>query len=384
MPAHQFFDKLTLDVGNRTKDGYLTATVKAARSGIQLYTGADLGMPDRQVVRVYRPPEEVFHKDALHSYAYRPVVVDHPIGDVTADNWRDLARGMTGGEIARDGDFVRVPLALMDAETIGLVASGKNQVSMGYTAELEFVDGTTPAGEPYDAIQRKQRMNHLAIVSSARGGSDLRIGDDNHEEDDDMPNRMVMVDGLSVETTDQGAQAIEKLLADRKAARDAATADATAKDATITQLRADIAKKDGETAVMKKQIEDGKMTPQKLDEAVVSRAALITDAKKIAGDDIVTTGKTDAEIRRAAIVHKLGDEAAKALDDAAIAGAFAYAAKDAGTTQPNGSGVQVLRTALSDTGNKNARAEADKSWDTYKKSLEDGYKTQVPEKAAAA
>lgn len=380
----QFFDKMELGGVNRTKDGYLTSMVKVSRTGIQLYPGAAVGMPDKEVVRVYRPEGEVFNKDSMKSYAYRPVTLDHPTEDVTAENWRDHGKGITGGDVIRDGDFVRVPLILMDAATISAVAAGKREVSMGYSAIVEFKDGVTEGGEPYDAIQRELRMNHLAIVSKARGGSDLRIGDE--EGDPPMAERTVLLDGISVVTTEQGAQAIEKLQRDIKTLRDSNTAELATRDGTITQLKADISKKDGEMAVMKKQIDDGVMTPAKLDAAVISRAALIADAKKIAGDTLVTTGKTDSEIRRAAVATKLGDEAAKALDDAAIAGAFAYAAKDAGgSSQQNGNGnLQPLRNALSDSKQQqDASAAADKSWSDYVTDLTDGYKTKQPEKAAA-
>src|SRR5690606_31354603 len=112
----QLFDTVTLDGLRRTQDGYLVADAKVARTGIQIYTGREVdpenkhGLRDKATVRVYRPEEEVFAQDAMHSFAYRPVTDDHPTEMVTADNWKALAVGQTGGEVARDGEFVRVPL----------------------------------------------------------------------------------------------------------------------------------------------------------------------------------------------------------------------------------------------------------------------------------
>lgn len=379
MPVRQFQDKLILDGVTRTKDGFMTASVKAARTGIQIYTGAEVGMPDLATVRVYRPETEVFNKDSLHSYAWKPVTINHPTEDVTAKNWKDLARGYTGDEVARDGDFVRVPLALMDAAAIQAVEDGKREVSMGYSAILEFVDGITPSGEPFNAVQRELRMNHLAIVSAARGGSDLRVGDG--EREPNMANKIVLVDGLQVETTEAGAQAIEKLMRDLKAVRDQGVVDLAAKDTQITTLKAEVSKKDGEMAVMKKQIDDGAMTPAKLDAAVLSRSALITDAKKIAGDNLVVKDRTDAEIRRAAIAAHLGDEEAKKMDDAAISGAFAFAAKAAGGTGPVNNGLQPLRQAIAGSQSVNDAAEADKAWNDHVAGLQTAYKS--PSKVAA-
>lgn len=176
---NQLFDAVTLDAGTvrRTGDGYLAASALSARTGIQLYRGAEVGKPHLDVVRVYRPPEEVFAKDAMHSFAWRPLTVDHPREAVTADNWKRLAVGQTGDEVARDGDAIRVPLVLMDAAAIRAVENGKRELSWGYTADLKWGDGKTPAGEAYDAIQTNIRANHLAVVAAARGGSALRIGD---------------------------------------------------------------------------------------------------------------------------------------------------------------------------------------------------------------
>ena len=211
----QLFDTMTLDGLRRTQDGYLVADARVARTGIQLYTGREVdpenkhGLRDKAVVRVCRPEEEVFAKDAMHSYAYRPVTDDHPSEQVTAENWKQHSVGQTGGEVARDGEFDRVPLVLMDKAIIAKVEGGKRELSMGYSTELKFQDGVTPSGEQYDAIQTRLKMNHLAVASAARGGSHLKIGDTSKEKD--MTLKTVTVDGIPVEVTDQGATVIATL-----------------------------------------------------------------------------------------------------------------------------------------------------------------------------
>lgn len=373
-------DRLSLDGIRKTADGYLVASVRAARTGIQVYTGDEVGRPELATVRVYRPEEEVFHKDALRSYAYRPVTLDHPPVHVSAENWRDYARGQTGGDIARDGEFVSVPLVIMDAAAIKAVEDGKREVSQGYNCELEWKDGVTPQGEAYDAIQRSMRMNHLAIVSLARGGSNLRIGDDDRKDNamPDIRTRTVMVDGLSVETTDAGAQAIEKLtkaLADAKG--EAATAVTKLADAAAAHKTA-LETKDGQIAALTKQVEDGKLTPQKLDAAVAARAALIADAKKIAGDKLVTDGKTSEDIRRATVAAKLGDDIVKPMSDAAIEGAFVAFAKQDAT---GGSGNSELRDALKTQVPPANQSTVDKAYQAHVQSLRDGYKQPEPKAA---
>lgn len=118
--------------------------------------------------------------------------------------------------------------------------------------------------------------------------------------------RTVMVDGLSVSTTDQGAQAIEKLTGERDAAR-RATTDAQAAHQTA------LAAKDGELAKKDAEIDDLKakqLDAAALDKLVASRATLVTVAGAIA-KDVKTDGLSDDDIRKAVVVAKIGDAAIK-------------------------------------------------------------------------
>src|SRR5690606_6090085 len=157
-------DCVSVGAVRRTGDGYLVADAKVARTGIQTYLGSELGRPDLAEVRVYRAPDEVFATDTMQSYAYRPLTIEHPAKMVAADTWKAVAVGQTGGDVVRDGEFVRIPLVLMDSAAIKAFESGKRELSMGYSAEIVFGDGVTPEGEPYDAVQKSLRMNHLAVV----------------------------------------------------------------------------------------------------------------------------------------------------------------------------------------------------------------------------
>lgn len=96
---------------------------------------------------------------------------------VSAENWKDHAVGAIGNEVLRDGEFIRVPITLMDAETVRQVQSGKCQLSMGYGLGMNFESGVTPDGEAYDCLMRGLKMNHMAIVDRGRAGPEVRIGD---------------------------------------------------------------------------------------------------------------------------------------------------------------------------------------------------------------
>jgi hypothetical protein len=171
-------DRLTIDAKRRTNDGYLVVNARVARAdNIQLYAGDEVGKPDMSVVRVFRPADEVFATDTMESFAHRPVTLGHPAQAVSATNWRDVAKGWSDAEVVRDGEFVRVSMLLADAETILAVENGTRELSMGYDCQLDWKSGVTPTGEAYDAIQRKIRSNHIAVVPQARGGKELRIGD---------------------------------------------------------------------------------------------------------------------------------------------------------------------------------------------------------------
>ncbi|MGO7044381.1 DUF2213 domain-containing protein [Rhizobium johnstonii] len=363
----QFTDKLTLDGAiRRTADGYGVVSAKVARGGnVQLYLGSEVGMNDKATVRVYRPESEVFKKDAIASYAGVPVTINHPKNGVSAETWKDLAVGEVGDDVLRDGEFVRVPMMLRDAKAIKAVEDGKRELSMGYSAEITFADGVTPTGETFDAIMSDFKMNHVAIVDQARGGAELRIGDGadkwgaapistTDKETVTMTDalRTVVVDGLSVQTTDQGAQAIAKLLKDLESSAakivssDAAHATAIAtKDEEIGTLKAENQK-----------LKDAAPKPADLDKLVADRAALVTTIKAI-DSKIEVSGVSDGDLRRAAVKAKLGDEMVKDASDAEITGMFKAIAKDVKTADPF---ANVVKDGLkqADPSNSNAAHSA--------------------------
>ena len=175
----RMYDKFTVDGVRRTDDGYLSAFARVARTGIQEYRGSELGRPELGSVQVYRPESEVFSADAMKSFAHRPVTLTHPKTMVNARNWKRYAKGQTGAEVVRDGEYVRVPMVMMDQGMIDAYEKkGVKELSMGYTCDLKWEPGVTPKGEHYDAMQTSIRGNHLAVVPAARGGEMLRIGDD--------------------------------------------------------------------------------------------------------------------------------------------------------------------------------------------------------------
>lgn len=309
-------------------DGCLVAEVRAARAGIQTYNRNEVNAPvgfAGDVVRVYRPEDEVFSRDSMASFAAAPVTIDHPSEAVTADNWRRLGVGEINGDVARDGEFVRVPIIVRDASAVDTIMRSHKQLSMGYSVDLDWTPGKSPSGEAYDAVQRHIRINHIAAVPAARGGPQLRIIDERKQKEPAMPG-IIVVDGLPVSLADEAAvrAVVEK--------KDAAIAQGVS---ALADANGKLSEANGKVAALEKQVADAKaeLEPAALDKRVADRAALVAKAKVVKAD-IATDGKTDAEIRKAVVAASLGDEALAAMDDGAIAGAFAVIAKDAKPADP--------------------------------------------------
>lgn len=340
MDTIELYDRVPIGGVKRDAAGNLICSATIARTGVYDYAGFEVGRPEQRRVRIYRPPEEVFHRDAMRSVAGAPVTLDHPSELVTTDNWSKFARGeASSDEIVRDGEVIRVPFMLRDENAIKAVEDGKHELSPGYTALIDWTAGQTESGEAYDAVCRRIRVNHIAIVDKARGGSECRIGDGKTE--DKVDTKTILVDGLQVEVTDAAEAAITKLqgriteLSDKLTAEQTARAEADKAKGTL----------EGEKAALEKRLQDA-TDPTALQKAAADRSALCDKAKALLST-IVTDGKDDATIRKEVVTAKLGD-VAKDFDEAQIAGAFATLA--ATVKVKDGKGKDALAAAISDSG----------------------------------
>jgi hypothetical protein len=401
-------ETMTLDLNDATnvqitKEGFMVAVPRIARTGIQLYKGAEMGIDDDDaIIHVYRPEGEVFDWEAIRSLAFRPVTFDHPPEMVVAANWRKYAVGTLGGDFARDGQFIRFPMTIMDGEAVKAIKAGQAQLSVGYTSNIKWEDGTSPEGEPYDAIQTSIRANHVAVVGMARGGDKLKIGDmalpeavkkmspqqqaaykeayaahqkenpDATEEEcmraamrglrkpsggdvsfhrrdqerskpmTDLIMRPVVIDGVSVELPEISAQVVTRALADRDDENKALRTQVDQREAAASQTLADqrkvIDEKDGQIMVLKRQLADNELTPARIDKAVRERLEIFEKARAIMGDTYVCDGRTDIEIKRAVVSARYGEQFVKALSDEALGGAFM------GLTIERGSNATLARS----------------------------------------
>lgn len=336
----QMTERLVLDAPRRTAEGYLAVRAKAARTGIYDYLASEVGAPEgfkpTDTVKVWRDESEVFAVDAVRSFIGRPVTIDHPRESVTAANWREHAVGDVKAAL-RDGDYLAFDLVLMDAAAIDAVERGKRGLSNGYRCVLDWTPGVAPDGTRYDARQTGIRGNHVALVDAGRAGPACAIMDGERfavcdtkpsfsgEAKGKIVNKIVL-DGLQVDLADADAVAAAfAKLQDKISASDAARAEMSAKIEAMS----------GEKAALEKQLADARaeLDPAALDRRVADRAALVALAKAI-DPGVATDGVADAAIRKAVVAARIG-EAAAAMTDDAIAGAFAVLAKDAREPAPN-------------------------------------------------
>ena len=264
------------------KTGWVRADGYIARTGIQVYH-----RQDGSEIREYRPPEEVFHPDALDSFNLVPLTNDHPPeGLLTADNATTYTRGMVVAP-SRDGNKVRAQFQVTDAKTIKALKSGKVQLSCGYVCDLDETPGVTPEGEHYDARQVNIRGNHVALVAAGRAGPEVRIRMDSKDaefaisepirkESGNREDRMAFkIDGVDYEMSDTAAQAVAKALEAREAATTAVKADLEKATAKADALEADLKKAQDESkAALEKAKADAK-----------ERFDLEAKAKEILGTD---------------------------------------------------------------------------------------------------
>lgn len=284
--AHDIFKVTTRTI---TDEGFLIAPrSNIARTGIQTYRAYELGLDGdpMRIIKLYRPPEEVFAPASLASFDGKPITIDHPSVPVNRDNWRDLAVG-DAQRIGRNGDFMMADLYVRSADGIDAMDGGKAELSNGYDFELDMTPGVAPDGQAYDGVQRNIRGNHIALVDAARCGSACRVADSQPKtKDNTMPTQKVVVDGIPLEVGDTEAAVINRLVAERE------------KNINhITQLGIDhaaaIKAKDTEIDTLRKDV----MTPAARDAMVADWANTLNEAKRLL-PTLATDGKTCMQIRR--------------------------------------------------------------------------------------
>lgn len=276
-----------------TDEGFLVDTPIVARIGIQEYRRAD-----GTIRREYRPPEEVFHPDALASAKGKPITLDHAIPRVTSKDVHRVMIGTMLTEGKQDGDHVRADITIHSPDAIG----DRRELSLGYTAVLDETPGDHPVYGRYDAIQRTIRINHLSVVKKGRAGVarlNLDGDEDFSTQQEQQPMNVIKVkldSGLEYDAAPEVSVELNKLRADASDAK-------TKLDATQAKADALQAKVDAQADELTKAREQGRAD-------ALARLELEGVATKFKLDH---AGKTDREVKEAVIkaVRKDADLAGK-------------------------------------------------------------------------
>jgi len=288
-------DRTSYNITKRTytDEGFLVVPGRVARTGIQQYLASELGLTDRQpneIVNVYRPSDEVFNIDSLASYESCDVTLNHPTELVNAANYKSTTVGVVRGPAIRDGDFVEANLIIKSKDAILAVESGKVQLSAGYTAVYDKVNGTTELGENYEFVQRDIKINHIAICDRARAGAQARL----YDNEGVTPMFKIILDsGVALEVADEASA---KLVTD--ALKDAAQ--------RVTDAETKAEKAEAERDMTKEELdaEKAKTTDAAIAERVEAISTVLAQAVKMVGDTFTCDSVDVVAIQRAALTAK--------------------------------------------------------------------------------
>ena len=304
----KLLDKLEIIDQETTPEGFLRVKARISRTGIQEYLLSELSpkdtpghlstLPGDSIVRLNRTATDVFHSESLATISGAPVTDGHPPCFVHDENRALYSRGSAVGTPTVDGDFVVAELLIKDSALIDKIKSGVKQISLGYDLSVDWTQGLDDRYGVFDGFQRDIRVNHVAVLQQGRGGSRVRIFDKQfNTKDTKMLTRLI--DGISVEFSDQGAEVVDKLQAaiadlkvDVKEAKQKLV-DASAKTETL----------EGEIAVKDARIKE--LDDQDLDALVTARLTVVDESRQLSSE-LDPAGKS---------LHEIKTEAIKACDE---------------------------------------------------------------------
>ena len=181
---------LGIGMDGREYDGNGWFEIKAnpiSKAGIFPYSGRQLGLagPDAdRIFQVLRPPEELADPECVESFKLLPWIDDHVMLGPVAQEMTDRAlpaekkgvQGVIGEEVFYKDGTLYANIKAFSSTLAALIEAGKRELSAGYRCIYDMTAGVWN-GLRYDAVQRKIRGNHLALVSEGRMGPDVAVMD---------------------------------------------------------------------------------------------------------------------------------------------------------------------------------------------------------------
>lgn len=235
-------DKNPLPKVSKTKEGYIKGMAIVTRTGIFKY------VDNQGNIRLeLRHPDDILEAESLESLKQIPITVEHPTVLVDSTNAKNLSVGLTGETVKVDGENIKTTVTITAIDGINAVDNGKEELSLGYTLDLEEEEGIYN-GQPYTHRQKNIRYNHLAIVERGRAGANARLNFDSfeyamivdenrtHEERENMVK--INIDNVDVEVN----EAVKKAYDSLNARLDSATAETEALKAKLDETEEQLKK----------------------------------------------------------------------------------------------------------------------------------------------
>lgn len=299
----QRYDSLQLVAGAVIDtDGFMRDSPIVARTGVYEYRN-----PDGTIRREYRPADEVFASDALNSFRGKPITVLHPKkGKITAAN----AFGTAIGSILSDGyqkddKYVACDIVIFAPDKMGK----HRELSLGYRCDCEETPGVAPDGQPYDAIQRNIRINHLAVVPLARAGMKARLncdGDEIIESEETQNMSKFKIDGVEHEVPEAVANYITALQSRADAAETSLTATketlagvTASKTELQTKLDAMTGERDGVQGKLDAMTAERDSLKSKVDAAEADKKAAVDKAVEDTKKEVKERAELEADAKKA-------------------------------------------------------------------------------------
>jgi hypothetical protein len=138
--------------------------------GRQIDIDRSMHLDPNRIYKVFRPPEELFSREAVESFEGIPFIDEH---EMLGEGYTPVEKRPSHGTITSVRPSIDQPGALIADIKIYTrtmkekIESGKKGLSLGYYCKYEPEVGCYN-GQTYDFVQKNIRGNHIALVNKPR------------------------------------------------------------------------------------------------------------------------------------------------------------------------------------------------------------------------
>lgn len=316
--------------------GFLHVKGVIARSGIQFYYGMELpfeGLDPVEKYAVLRDPSEVSDEESIKSFINTPITDEHPPTLVTADNYKNYAKGSVSviNVVVEDETMLQTDMTIYDSMLSEKASDGKVKISAGYLCDYVEEAGEYK-GVPYQFKQVNIRGNHVAIVNNPRCGETCKmaIDSDDNITDENTKNggimKKIVINGVEYEVPEEVAAEFERLMAEENKEGEGSNGSSS----TVIENGDEMEKLKAENDMLKSKLASQSNDSGKIAAEVAKRAELIGTAKSIGVEVLATDSET--AIKAKVLKEKRGMDTAD-KSEAYISAAFDMLMSDQGAAE---------------------------------------------------